>query len=120
MDESSVRGVDGPPPMPLTFRVAFPRDDTATLVLLGDLDHTNAADLDETLDAIAIAGATQVVVDAHGVSFVDRAAMLVLQGRAEAFRAAGGRLTVVNPSWVVLRLARLLALEPTLAPERGW
>ncbi len=63
-----------------------------TMVLEGELDRHEAADICRMLSQLALDGTVEVVVDFDGVSHLDYRGVPGLVAQAEALRARGGDL----------------------------
>jgi anti-sigma B factor antagonist len=87
------------------------------VVLSGELDVTDAADIAAAL-AIVAAGAPEIIVDLAGLEFIDSSGVAALaRGRMHA-RLAGGDLVLAAPQQQVLRvltLTRLIEVFPVHA-----
>jgi anti-sigma B factor antagonist len=72
---------------------------TMTVVLEGEISHSEWEDVADHLFRLAHRGVTQVVVDFTGVTHLDYRAVRPLMARTEIFRKAGGdvRLSGLSP-----------------------
>jgi anti-anti-sigma factor len=85
--------------------------------LTGELDLTNARELEQRLDEIAPAG-TRLVVDLNGVSFLDSAALHVLFRLAER-RGRDGLTFVVDFGAHVESTIAIVGLAEAATVERS-
>ncbi|MCB1002247.1 MAG: STAS domain-containing protein [Ilumatobacteraceae bacterium] len=99
---------DDAPQTWLRLAITFAADDTAVLVLVGELDHASVFDLHQALDAIEEAGARCVLIDARDIEFIDCAGVAALERHARRWSSRGRALHLVRPSAVVVRLFDLL------------
>lgn len=86
------------------------------VVVTGDLDVNTAIELGATL-VTATARAHQVIVDLHGVTFVDGSGMATLVDAAKRASAVGARVILRRPSRPVRRMVHLLCLDEALPTE---
>jgi anti-anti-sigma factor len=69
-----------------------------TMVLEGELDRAEAADVVQMLGRLVQDGVIEIVVDFSGVTHFDYRAVKPLVGRAEAMRVLGGDLKLAGLS----------------------
>jgi anti-sigma B factor antagonist len=91
----------------------------ATIRLAGDLDMASAPLINEALQMVPLARSRQIRLDLSAVSFCDCAGLNALIAGDRSLRAAGGRLTLVDPSAPTRRLLLLTGLDRVLAPDAG-
>lgn len=82
----------------------------AVVVLAGELDLADAPAVSSQLHAAAGADG-RVVVDLHGVTFIDSTAIGALVGVQRALKERGGTMVLRRPSRAVARLLELTALD---------
>jgi len=95
------------------FRVELlrPADDVAVVEAAGELDiHTSAVFKDSLVGAIE-EGATRVVVDLTGVTFIDSSALGALVGGARRSAEVGRELMIVCPAGSVARVIEITGLN---------
>ena len=95
------------------------RDDAQVAVeLSGELDLTNAAELELRLDEAAPPGDSRLVLDLNRVSYIDSAALHVLFKLARR-RGRDGLAVVVEPDAPVARTLAIVGLDRavTVAPS---
>ena len=95
------------------FRVELlrPADDVAVVEAAGELDiHTNAVFKDSLVGAIE-EGATRVVVDLTGVTFIDSSALGALVGGTRRSAEVGAELMIVCPAGSVARVIEITGLN---------
>jgi anti-sigma B factor antagonist len=80
------------------------------VVLAGELDLADAPAVSAQLHAAADANG-RVVVDLHGVTFIDSTAIGALVGVQRALKERGGAMVLRRPSRAVARLLELTALD---------
>jgi anti-sigma B factor antagonist len=87
----------------------------------GEIDLATAPTLERALVKAGAAGTPVVVVDLHGVTFIDASGIRALLHGQRRLRALGGDLIVTSADGVVRRVFELLGLVGTLnlVPSRG-
>lgn len=85
--------------------------------LFGPLDLVSAPGLHATLDRLRHDGSRHIVLDLAGLDFVAAIGLGVLVDADQALRAAGGTLTLINPSHMMRRLLSLTELDAVLTVE---
>ncbi len=80
-----------------------------SLVPRGEIDAGNVGSLAECLHDALLSGAYEIDLDLADVSFMDTAALEVLEGVRESLDAVGGHLCIRNPRSSVQRLLSLTA-----------
>ena len=78
-----------------TVETARLADDTALIVLTGQIDLHTAPELRDELVGAIEDGALNVVVDLTGATFIDSMTLGVLLGAVKRLRPRGGRLRIV-------------------------
>jgi anti-anti-sigma factor len=93
---------------------------TVTLALDGEFDITNRDDLERAvLDAVEAAGTGRVVVDLHGVSFIDSEAVAAIIVGYRAALAAGCDYRLARPRGLVRRILDIAGLWELIGEEDG-
>jgi anti-anti-sigma factor len=87
---------------------------SATVVLDGELDIATGPAIRRSLMAAIRGGNVHLAVDMSRVTFIDAAGIGVLVDAASRARKAGGRLSLLAPSWPVRRLLDILHLDEIL------
>jgi anti-sigma B factor antagonist len=99
--------------MPLTLSHQQ-TDGDAVIALDGELDLASAPDLAELAGELVRNGADNIIVDAQRLSFCDSSGLRILVSIANELRPTGGRVAIVNPQPVVLRVLELTGLDRTV------
>lgn len=99
--------------MPLTLSHQQTNGD-AVIALDGELDLASAPDLAELAGELVRNGADNIIVDAERLSFCDSSGLRILVSIANDLRPTGGRVAIVNPQPVVLRVLELTGLDRTV------
>ena len=99
--------------MPLTLSHQQ-TDGDAVIALDGELDLASAPDLAELAGELVRNGAGNIIVDAQRLSFCDSSGLRILVSIANDLRPVGGRVSIVNPQPVVLRVLELTGLDRTV------
>ena len=93
---------------------------TVTLALDGEFDITSRDDLERAvLDAVAAAGTGDVVVDLHGVSFIDSEAVAAIIAGYRAALAAGSGYRLARARGLVRRVLDIAGLWDLIGEEEG-
>ena len=82
------------------------------LQLVGEIDISNLDVLTAALETATRTDEHTVRIDLSGATFLSAAAIAVLAQNTEAFRAAGGVVEIHHPTSHVVRVLRLLWLQP--------
>ena len=80
------------------------------LVASGELDLAVAPWLRDQLDALLVGGASSLVVEMSGATFLDSTALGVLVGALNRCRALGGQVHLVVTEPQILRVLRITGL----------
>jgi anti-sigma B factor antagonist len=99
--------------MPLTLSHQQ-TDGDAVIALDGELDLASAPDLAELAGELVRNGADNIIVDAQRLTFCDSSGLRILVSIANELRPTGGRVAIVNPQPVVLRVLELTGLDRTV------
>jgi anti-sigma B factor antagonist len=79
-------------------------DQAQVLILDGDFDLSNTAQLEQALDNALHAGRPQLIVDLRGVSFLDPAMLRVLARGLGKALAGGGQVALIRPHATVWKV----------------
>ncbi|MEY2448286.1 MAG: hypothetical protein QOH79_1762 [Acidimicrobiaceae bacterium] len=90
---------------------------TARVTLRGELDLDRAEEVADQLSTLATEGATQVIVEASALSFIDSSGLRALLTAREQIEAAGATLQVANPSPAVERVLEMTGTRALLTRE---
>jgi len=99
--------------MPLTLSHQQ-TDGDAVIALDGELDLASASDLAELAGELVRNGADNIIMDAERLSFCDSSGLRTLVSIANDLRPIGGRVAIVNPQPIVLRVLELTGLDRTV------
>ena len=88
-----------------------PREGMSILVVSGDADLHSAPELRERLRMAVDGGATNVVLDLSGVTFIDSTSLGVLLGTMRRLRELDGQMRLVVPRPEVRRIFELTLLD---------
>jgi anti-anti-sigma factor len=86
----------------------------AVVTVRGELDVSNSSWLHRCLHDAIDTGISEVVVDVEFLTFMDSSALRVIVGAHKQMRATGGRLTVLAPTPMVIRLFHIFEDVPHL------
>ena len=84
-----------------------------TVMLTGELDHHNAAEIRETLDGMLDGSVRELTLDMSGVTFMDSSGIGIVLGRYKRMRERDGRLYLgglKGNTEKILRMAGVLGL----------
>jgi len=70
--------------------------DTTTATVSGRVDSVNASDFEKELANIADSGATNIILDCSGLSYISSAGLRVLLITIRKLNQAGGKLGLAN------------------------
>ena len=99
--------------MPLTLSHQQ-TDGDAVIALDGELDLASAPDLAQLAGELVRNGAGNIIVDAQRLSFCDSSGLRILVSIANDLRPTGGRVAILNPQPIVLRVLELTGLDRTV------
>jgi anti-sigma B factor antagonist len=85
----------------------------------GELDVSNAKELEEECDRVIDRGATRLVVDLVGLSFIDSIALGALTKADKRIRAEGGECVVAADDPRIRRVFAITGLDRTFRIERS-
>ena len=88
--------------------------DTHTIVLRGEMDIANAADVEKELLRVEATDAATIVLDLAELSFIDSTGIRLLLMADSRSRTNGERLVLRRPPEGVLRVLRLAGVEDRL------
>ncbi|MEW6578717.1 MAG: STAS domain-containing protein [Chloroflexota bacterium] len=94
---------------PKTFQTDPNR--TQIVEIVGRIDNAHAATLTEQADSALAHGRPHLILDMSAVSFINSAGLRALMQIARRAGAAGGSLTIVNPSQPVEKVLELVGLD---------
>ena len=100
---------------PLRVNVSQAEKGVVTIAVTGELDLATASLIGDTLDKINSAQPLRVHFDVSGVNFCDAAGLSAFLAADRVLGAAGGRLTLIQPSPQILRLLAITKLDEILA-----
>jgi anti-sigma B factor antagonist len=86
-------------------------DQAEVLILDGDFDLSNTAQLERALDNALHTGRPQLIVDLRGVSFLDATMLRVLGRGLGNLLAGGGQVALIRPNPTVWRVFVLTGLS---------
>jgi anti-anti-sigma factor len=86
----------------------------ARVTMQGELDLDRADVVAGQLSALAAQGATTVVIDASGLSFIDSSGLRALLSARDQLAAAGASLQVINLSPAVERVLEMTGTRELL------
>lgn len=89
----------------------------ATLVvkLNGELDQSCASDLREKIDReISLRNINNLIMDFHGVSFMDSSGIGMLIGRYKLIKARGGKMLIIRTQPQVDKVIELTGLKKVI------
>jgi anti-sigma B factor antagonist len=110
--------LDGLIAPPLGWSVRRSRG-VALVHVSGEIDLSNAGEVEERLASLPVCGTRAIVVDVSGTTFMDTNGVDALLRAQRAARARGQELCVVHPRGIVARLFDILGLERSLVSEAG-
>ena len=89
------------------------------IVLSGEVDLTNAAELSELVTGQLANGTRHLTVDMDGLDFADTAGIRVFLFAARTLRQGGGDLMLLRPQRTLARVLEILGAEEVLAIRGG-
>jgi anti-sigma B factor antagonist len=89
------------------------------IVLRGEVDLTNAAELSELVTGQLADGTLHLTVDVAGLDFADTAGIRVFLLAAMTLRQRGGDLVLLRPQRTLARILEILGAEEVLAIREG-
>ena len=98
----------------LRINVSQAEEGVVTIALTGELDLATAPLIGDTFDRINGAQPVHVHFDLSGVNFCDAAGLSAFLAADRVLRAAGGRLSLIQPSPQILRLLTITKLDEIL------
>lgn len=99
---------------PLTLRETPTGTDGCRLEVSGELDVGTVARFRTAIGTLLGTGCREIVVDLAETAFLDSSGLGALVWAAHRMDAAGGVLTVVNPSERVAKLLRITGVDRVL------
>lgn len=97
----------------LTMRSAR-NGDVHTITLTGEMDLSNAADVERELLHAEATDARTIVIDLSGLQFMDSTGIRLLIAADGRARADGGRLSLTRPPAQVLRVLCIAGIDELL------
>lgn len=96
-----------------TFSVSSerPSDELGIVALTGEVDIYTAPQFKEQMLALLDAGATKLLIDLTGVTFIDSTALGVLIGGVRRVNSAGGKMALVVVNRPVARVLAITGLD---------
>ena len=94
--------------MPHTRSTSSP---THVFEVIGRLDHDNTLRLSTQIEQAQRNGSIHFVLDMSGVSYINSAGLRALVQTFKRVQAAGGNMTIANPSASVQRVFNLVGLD---------
>ncbi len=89
-----------------------------TVCLRGEMDHHNAAPLREEIDAaITFENPAVLKLDLSEIAFCDSSGLGFIMGRYRRMNAAGGSMTLINPSAPTMKILRLAGVDALIDVE---
>jgi anti-sigma B factor antagonist len=88
-----------------------PRAGTSVLIIRGEADLHSAPELRERLRMAVDGGATELVLDLSGVTFIDSTTLGVLLGSMRRLREVDGQIRLVVPRPEIRRIFELTLLD---------
>ena len=77
------------------------KDDVKVIAFSGELDSTNAAEVDKELNEIISDGSDNIVINFGDLEYISSAGLRILLGIAKSLKADGGSLKLCNLNDVV-------------------
>ena len=115
---SSNGRVSHPEVRSLTFAVKRDQNAEITVAVDGDLDLVSTPELEEKIAEILSTGsAKKLVLDLHGLEFMDSTGLRVLWSIRQRALDASCRLVLRSPSDAVMRLLRLTGMHRVFSIE---
>ncbi len=90
-----------------------------TLVPSGEIDAGNVESLSDSIHEALLSGAYEIDLDLAAVTFLDTAALEVLEGARDTLESTGGHLCIRNATPPVRRLLSLTAFTPSCSTPHG-
>ena len=89
------------------------------IVVSGEVDLTNAEELNELVTGQLADGTLHLTVDVGGLDFADTAGIRVFLLAAKTLRQRGGGLVLLRPQRTLARILEVLGAEEMLAIQGG-
>lgn len=104
-------------PLPGQFDLSLTLfDDTATIVLAGEMDHHTTERFLRRAHGALAEGVRSFVLDCRDLTFLDAGGVDGLAELIAAMAAGGGTLTVIHPCPIVERVLELTGFASLIAP----
>jgi anti-sigma B factor antagonist len=95
-----------------TFRASVSAGESGPVITLsGEVDITNAAELNELITGQLAEATQQLTIDVAGLDFADTAAIRVLLIAARRLRQRGGSLVLLYPQRALARVLEFLGAD---------
>ena len=92
----------------------------ALAVINGEIDHHNAAEAREMIDACICADMPRVLyLDLSDITFCDSSGLGLVMGRKTKLESYGGTLILKNPSEAVNKILNIAGMDKLLKIERS-
>jgi anti-sigma B factor antagonist len=88
------------------------------LAVEGELDVATAPQFRTSVSALLGTGCRHLEIDLAGTAFMDSSGLGALVWAAHRFHAAGGAVTVVNPTPPVAKTMQITGVDRVLAPQQ--
>lgn len=85
-------------------------NDKARIAASGELDIYSAPKLSDVIDAYVDAGATEVVLDLSGITFLDSTGLSAFLAAHQRLESQGGKLVLEGPGAQITRMFDLTGL----------
>jgi len=82
----------------------------------GELDQVDAPRLHAATDMMLSDGVRDLVIDCHGITFIDSAGLQAILDAHTRAQSEGGTLTLRRPSAVARRLLEITGMDAVLDP----
>lgn len=107
----SSRGEESSEPLEIHIEA---KGSSARVAPVGEIDSATAPELAAALRQVAVSGARRVVIDLHGVTFLDASELHVLAEAASDARREGVDFGVMRPSLDIWSMFVLTGLDEVL------
>lgn len=101
---------------PLSLREDRSTGDRCTLAVGGELDIATATQFRTRVSTLMGTGCRHLLIDLAGTTFLDSSGLGALVWAAHRMHAAGGELSVVNPTPRIAKTMQITGVAAVLAP----